>query len=190
MFCRLPKLYLCEFCLKYMKSSSILMRHMVIYCFSNTFLVWNYSFRIHLSLIDFNRSANSILPAIADQGWLLSPQSFISYYNVKLQKFLSYTFFGGNVVRVLVHFFFTTAHFHLALVAASISHVVTAATKFSCCSSSPKMSPFFFSLALDLCHPFYRWASLAYRLLSLFLCLSLALYSKFMGMTINLSLIL
>lgn len=29
MFCRLPKLYLCEFCLKYMKSTSILMRHMV-----------------------------------------------------------------------------------------------------------------------------------------------------------------
>ena len=28
--CRLPKLYLCEFCLKYMKSTSILMRHMVI----------------------------------------------------------------------------------------------------------------------------------------------------------------
>ena len=27
--CRLPKLYLCEFCLKYMKSTSILMRHMV-----------------------------------------------------------------------------------------------------------------------------------------------------------------
>ena len=28
-FFRLPKLYLCEFCLKYMKSTSILMRHMV-----------------------------------------------------------------------------------------------------------------------------------------------------------------
>ena len=47
------------------------------------------------------------------------------------QKLLSYTFYGGNVVRVLVHFFFTAAHFHLALVAASISHFVTAATKFS-----------------------------------------------------------
>ena len=41
----------------------------------------------------------------------------------------------------------------------------------------------FLSLALDL-------ASLARRLLSLFLCLSLALYSKFVDMTINLSLIL
>ena len=56
---------------------------------------------------------------------------------------LSYTFYGGNVVRVLVHFFFTAAHFHLALVAASISHFVTAVTKFSCCSSK-KMSPLSF----------------------------------------------
>ena len=40
------------------------------------------------------------------------------------QKRLSYMFYGGNVVRVLVHFFFTAAHFHLALVAASISHFV------------------------------------------------------------------
>ena len=48
----------------------------------------------------------------------------------------------------------------------------------------------FLSLALNLCRPFSRWASLACRLLSLFLCLSLALYSKFVDMTINLSLIL
>ena len=40
--------------------------------------------------------------------------------------------------------FFTAAHFHFALVAASISHFVTAATKFSCCSSNKKMSPLFF----------------------------------------------
>ena len=40
------------------------------------------------------------------------------------QKLLSYMFYGGNVVRVLVHFFFTAAHFHLALVATSISHFV------------------------------------------------------------------
>ena len=42
--------------------------------------------------------------------------------------------------------FFTAAHFHLALVPASISHFVTAATKFSCCSSTKKMSPLFFFL--------------------------------------------
>ena len=56
---------------------------------------------------------------------------------------LSYAFYGENVVRVLVHVFFTAAHFHPALVAASISHFVTAATKFSCCSSNKKMSPFY-----------------------------------------------
>ena len=46
------------------------------------------------------------------------------------------------------------------------------------------------SLALYLCYPFSHWASLACRLLSLFLCLSPALFSKFVDMTINLSLIL
>ena len=48
---------------------------------------------------------------------------------------------------------------------------------------------FFISLALDLqlCRPFSRWASLACSLLSLFLCLSPALYSKFANMTINLN---
>ena len=43
---------------------------------------------------------------------------------------LSYTFYGGNVARFLLYFFFPAAHFHLALVAACISHFVTAATKF------------------------------------------------------------
>ena len=52
--------------------------------------------------------------------------------------------------------FFFTAHFHLALVATSISHFVTAATKFPCRSSNKKMSPLFFlSLALDLCRPVF-----------------------------------
>ena len=46
------------------------------------------------------------------------------------------------------------------------------------------------SVALDLCRPFSRLASPACRLLSLFICLSLALYSKFVDMTISLSLIL
>ena len=41
----------------------------------------------------------------------------------------------------------------------------------------------FLSLALDLCCPFSRWGSLACRLLSLFLCLSQALHSKFVDMT-------
>ena len=105
------------------------------------------------------------------------------------QKLLSYTFYGGNVVRVIVHCFFTATHFRLALVAASISYFLTTVTTFSYCSPNKKMSPFL-SLALDLCRPFSRWASLAFRLLSLFLCLSLSLYSKFVDMTFNLTLII
>ena len=45
----------------------------------------------------------------------------------------------------------------------------------------------FLSLALDLCRPFFRWVSLACRLLSLFLLFSLTLYSKFVDVTINLT---
>ena len=82
--------------------------------------------------------------------------------------------------------FFTAAHFHLTLVAASISHSVVPATKFSYWLPTKNVS-FFLSLALDLCRPFSRWVLLACRLLSLFLCLSLALCSKFVDMTINLS---
>ena len=71
------------------------------------------------------------------------------------QKLLSYTFYGGNVVRVLVHFFFTDTHFHVALVAASISYFVTAATKFCCCSSNKKMSPLFFISRSRPLSPFF-----------------------------------
>ena len=107
------------------------------------------------------------------------------------QKLLSYTFYGGNVARFLVHSFFTAAHFYFALVAACISHFVTAATKLSCCSSNKKKCLIcFLSLTLDLCRRFSRWASLACRLLSLFLGLSLTPYSKSVDMTINVSLIL
>ena len=105
------------------------------------------------------------------------------------QKLLSYTFYGGNIGRFLVHFVFIAAHFHLALATASISHLVTAVKKFSCCSSN-KRNLSFLSLALDFCRPFSRWTSLACRLLSLFPWVALALYSKFGDMTINLSLIL
>ena len=102
------------------------------------------------------------------------------------QKLLRrYTLFGGCTCSRSP--FFTAANFHLAFVADSISHFRTATTEFSCCPSKKKMSPLFFlSLALALCRPFSRWASLACRLLRLFLCLSLALYSKFVYMTINL----
>ena len=115
---------------------------------------------------------------------------FVHFFAVVLHDYcvkLPQTFYWGNVVRVIFTFFFTAAHFFLALVAASIFHFVTAATKFSCCSSNKEC---FLSLALDLCRPFSGWVSLACRLLSLFLCFSPALYSKFVDMKINLSLIL
>ena len=47
----------------------------------------------------------------------------------------------------------------------------------------------YLSLALAVCRPFSRWASLACRLLSLFRCLSVSLYFKFVNMTILLSLL-
>ena len=50
---------------------------------------------------------------------------------------------------------FTAAHFHLALVAASISHFVTAATKFSCCPSNKKMPPLFFISRSKSLSPFF-----------------------------------
>ena len=107
-----------------------------------------------------------------------------------VQKVLSCTFYGGNVVRFLVHLFslplIFTLHW-LPLVFLILSpplknfHVVLPTKKSLLC---------FLSLALDFCRPFSRWASLACRLVSLFLCVSLALHSKFVDMTINLSLIL
>ena len=106
------------------------------------------------------------------------------------QKLLSYTFYGENVVLVLVHSFplpliFTLHWSPLAFVILSPSlqnfHVVL---------PTKNVSFVFYLSALNLCRPFSRWASLACRPLSLFLCLSLALYSKFVDMTINLSLIL
>ena len=95
-------------------------------------------------------------------------------YNVKLPKTtLLHVLWRRCCTFSRSFFFFTAAHFHLALVAASISYFVTTATKFSCCSSNKKC------LALDLCGPFSRWASLACRLLYLFLCLSLFLLLVF-----------
>ena len=67
------------------------------------------------------------------------------------------------------------------LVAANISHFLTAATKFSCWAPTENVS-FFPSLALALFLGVeLRWPV---ALLSLFLCPSLSLYSKFVDMTI------
>ena len=122
-------------------------------------------------------------------------------YNVKwkFQNIPSYTFYGGNVVHVVVFFVFClfAFFFHcrsfspwwpLAFLIFSSPlqnfRVVFPTKNVSFCFF------FFLSLALALCRSFLRLASLACCLLSPFLCLSLSLYSKFVGTTINLSLIL
>ena len=102
------------------------------------------------------------------------------------QNFQKPFFYGGKCRKCYRSLFFAAAHFHLTLVAASISHSVVPATKFSYWLPTKNVS-FFLSLALDLCRPFSRWVLLACRLLSLFFCLSLALCSKFVDRTINLS---
>ena len=71
------------------------------------------------------------------------------------------------------------------LVAASISHFLNPATKFYVVP--PKNFLYFFYLALALFLVEHAWPVV---LLSLFLCLSLSLFSKFVDMTINLNLIL
>ena len=58
---------------------------------------------------------------------------FLHYYNEKVP---SYTFYGGNVVHCMCScFFFFSLPLIFILVAASISHILTAAIKFSCLSS-------------------------------------------------------
>ena len=121
--------------------------------------------------------------------------TFLCLCFARPQRETSRNFLAPRFMEEMSHvflftFFFTAAHFHFALVAACISHFVTAATKFSCCSFQKKCLLWFLSLAPDLCRPFSRWASLTCRLLSLFLGLSLVLDSKFVDMTINVSLIL
>ena len=66
--------------------------------------------------------------------------------------------YGGNVVRVLVHFFFSiAAHFVLELVAASISLFTSPPQqKLYAVLSTKKCLLCFLSLALDLCRPFSR----------------------------------
>ena len=96
----------------------------------------------------------------------------------KFQKLPSYTFYDGNVVWVLVHFFFHCCSF--SPLATSISYFLNATKNFSSCPSNKECLLCFLSLALALFHSFSHWASLGYHLhvLSLFLCLSLILCSK------------
>ena len=103
------------------------------------------------------------------------------------QKLLSYTFYGGNVVRVLVHFFHCR----------SFSPCIGCRSHFSFCHRRYKIfmsffqqknvSPLFFISRSRSLSPFL---SLSFAGLPLFLSLFHALYSKFVDMTIHLSVIL
>ena len=62
----------------------------------------------------------------------------------------------------------------LTLVAGSISHFLTAATKLSCCSSKKTYPLFFISRFSSLSLSVFSLTSLVYLLLSLFLCLCLS----------------
>ena len=87
---------------------------------------------------------------------------FVHFFAVVLhdynfQKRFSYTFLGGNVVLVLVHFFSLPLIFTLHWWPVSFLIFPTAATKFSCCSSDKKMSPFFISRSRSL-SPFFSFS--------------------------------
>ena len=77
--------------------------------------------------------------------------------------------------------------FALSLIFTLVAASIPAATKFHFVPPTENVSFCFFSLALAPFLVELRWPV---ALLSLFLCLSLSLYSKFVDMTINLSLIL
>ena len=114
---------------------------------------------------------------------------FLHFFAVVLRR-LELKTFRNFLVRVPVHFFslpliFTLHWWPLAFLILSPS-----LQNFNVVLPTKKVSFRFLSLALNPCRPFSRWASLACRPLSLFLRLSLALHSKFVDVTIYLSLIL
>ena len=93
------------------------------------------------------------------------------------QKRLSYTrsqlLHGGNIVRVLVHFFFFSLPFIFTLHWWPVAFLIFSPPLQNCHVVLPTKRCLLFclSLTLNLCRPFSRWASLACRLLS-FLSLS------------------
>ena len=91
-------------------------------------------------------------------------------------------FYGDSVVRAFAHNFFFYCR--------SVSPwwpLASRRYKISCCSSNRQCLLCFLCLALAPFLVELRWPV---ALLSLFLCLSFSLYSKFVDLTINLSLIL
>ena len=111
--------------------------------------------------------------------------TFLCLCFARLQRETSRNFVEEMSYVFLLTFFSLPLFF--TLVAAIISHFLTAATNFHVVLPTKNVSfVFYLSLYWALCRSFSHWASLAYRLLSLYLCLSLSLYSKFVDMRIDL----
>ena len=113
--------------------------------------------------------------------------------NVKLP---SYTFYGENVecarkkfaACVLVRLFFFVFHYRSFSPCLPLSFLIFSPPLYNFHLFLPTkfVSSVFLSLAVALCRSFSSWPSLACRLLSRCLCLSLSLwpYSEFVNMTI------
>ena len=100
----------------------------------------------------------------------ISPLEFVLFLGLKTIK--NSSFYGGNVLHVLVLLFFIfSLPLISTLVPACISHNLTAATKFSCCSSNQK-NVSLLSLAIAVCR-FYlvelRWPGAYCLVFSFFL---------------------
>ena len=105
-------------------------------------------------------------------------------------KLPSHTFYGGIKCPTCSFslFVFNVALF--ILVAASISHFLTAATKFHVVPPTKKLSPLFFFLSLWLFFSGFELAGLSPYFLFFSAFNSLSLHSKFVGMATNVSLTL
>ena len=112
----------------------------------------------------------------------LSLPLFCKNTTCNLQTLPGYTFYGGNVLR-LVHLFL------MPFIYVLVAHFLITASKLSCCFSNKKMSPLFFiprccTVALFLVE--LRWPVAYFLFFSVFTFLYI--HSKFVDMTINLSL--
>ena len=86
--------------------------------------------------------------------------TFLCHSFGRLQRETSRNFLVARFMEEMSYvfsftFFFIATHYHLAFVAATFSYFVTAATKFSCCSSNKKMSPLFFISRSRSLSPFF-----------------------------------
>ena len=123
--------------------------------------------------------------------WSFDDSSYFVRVNINIFiKILTHTTSGPPVVvRVPAHLFSLPLVFTLHWWPPTFPILSPPLENFHVVLPTKKCLICFLSLALDLqlCRPFSRWASLACRLLFLFLGLSPALYSKFVHTTINLN---